>query len=105
MNEHSEHFRNKISTFQEYEKQFQNETLLNCGVFGGEIQIMKLFIEKLWAIHRDFNCNNKSAFTGDMGAFNFLVRTQFNEQLIHGKPVNTEFKAYETNSICWFKHK
>jgi hypothetical protein len=41
-----------------------------------------------------------------MGAFNYLVRTQFNHQLLHGAPVNTVFKMYETErNDCWFRHK
>jgi len=41
-----------------------------------------------------------------MGAFNYLTRTQFNEQIIHGTPVNTVFKGYENERTdCWFRHK
>jgi outer membrane protein OmpA-like peptidoglycan-associated protein len=57
---------------------------------GGNITIMKHFIKKLWNIHQKYNSDNKTAFTGDMGAFNYLIRTQYNNKVIHGKPVNTE---------------
>jgi len=41
-----------------------------------------------------------------MGAFNYLVRTQYNSNLIHGKPVNTVFKGFEVERTdCWFRHK
>ena len=49
---------------------------------------------------------NQTAFTGDMGAFNYLARTQFNSHLRHGAPVNTVFKMYENErQDCWFRHK
>jgi hypothetical protein len=41
-----------------------------------------------------------------MGAFNYLARTKFNNQLKHGAPVNTLFKGYELErKDCWFRHK
>jgi hypothetical protein len=41
-----------------------------------------------------------------MGAFNYLMRIKFNEQVIHGAPVNTVFKSYENErEDCWFRHK
>jgi hypothetical protein len=66
---------------------------------------MKPFINQLWSIHQYYNNDNCTSYTGDMGAFNYLVRTQYNDKVIHGKPVNTEFKKYETDSSCWFQHK
>jgi hypothetical protein len=67
---------------------------------------MLQFIIKLCAIHAQANCDNNSAFTGDMGAFNYLARTQFNKQLFHGAPVNTVFKLYQQQRVdCWFRHK
>ena len=64
------------------------------------------FLQQLCAIHQHANYNNKTAYTGDMGAFNYLARTVFNQQLIHGAPVNTVFKGYEIDrNDCWFRHK
>lgn len=106
MKAHSEHFRNQIADYSVYEKQFGSETLLNCGIFGGRIEVMQAFIEKLCALHDTHNRNNKTAYTGDMGAFNYLARTQFNQNLLHGAPINTVFKAYENERTdCWFRHK
>jgi hypothetical protein len=103
---HSEHLRAKITNYVEYEAQFKNATLLNCGIIGGKIEVMKEFIEKLSLIHRRYNFDNYSEYTGDMGAFNYLIRTQFNERLAHGFPINTEFKAYQNErKDCWFRHK
>lgn len=105
MQAHSSHLRNGIADYADYEKLYKNETLLNCGVFGGQIHMMRPFIKKLWAIHQTYNHDNATAYTGDMGAFNYLIRTQYNEQVIHGAPVNSEFKSYDASSNFWFKHK
>jgi hypothetical protein len=105
MQQHSEHLRNKISDYATYETNFKNEILLNCGIIGGTIGVMHPFISKLWAIHEHYNFDNKTLYTGDMGAFNYLVRTQYNNRVLHGNPVNTEFKKYDGDSSCWFKHK
>ena len=105
MQQHAENLRNNIRDYKMYEYNFANSVLLNCGIMGGNITIMKQFINKLWALHQKYNSDNKTAFTGDMGAFNYLIRTQYNNKVIHGKPVNTEFKKYLENTLCWFKHK
>jgi len=106
MKAHSANLRGKIKDYAEYEKKFENETLLNCGIIGGTTPLMFNFIQKLCDIHLNYNSENQTAFTGDMGAFNYLVRTQFSNQLIHGEPVNTVFKMYENDrEDCWFRHK
>jgi hypothetical protein len=106
MMDHSTNLRNNISDYDEYESKFGSETLLNCGVIGSKAPIFFDYIKKLCAIHESANSANQTAFTGDMGAFNYLARTQFNSHLIHGAPVNTVFKMYENErQDCWFKHK
>jgi hypothetical protein len=106
MMDHSTNLRNNISDYDEYESKFGSETLLNCGVIGSKAPIFFDFIKKLCAIHESANSTNQTAFTGDMGAFNYLARTQFNSHLIHGAPVNTVFKMYENErQDCWFRHK
>jgi hypothetical protein len=106
MLDHATHLRQKIADYADYERVFEHETLLNCGIIGGKMPVFKDFIQKLWAIHQQFNCDNNTAYTGDMGAFNYLARTQFNTQLKHGAPINTVFKLYENERMdCWFRHK
>ena len=106
MMDHSTHLRNNISDYADYESKFGSETLLNCGIIGSNAPIFFDFIKKLCAIHETANSANQTAFTGDMGAFNYLARTQFNSHLIHGAPVNTVFKMYENErQDCWFRHK
>jgi hypothetical protein len=106
MNAHSAHLRSKIADYEMYEYKFKNHILLNCGIMGGSIAVMKTFINQLANLHGQYNFDNKTSYTGDMGAFNYLVRKKYNTLLLHGAPVNTVFKAYETQPTnCWFKHK
>ena len=105
MQQHAQHLRNKITDYTAYETNFKNEVLLNCGIIGGTIAVIRPFVRKLWAIHKKYNFDNQTLYTGDMGAFNYLIRTQYNHNVVHGNPVNTEFKKYEFSDSCWFKHK
>lgn len=106
MHDHSAHLREQISDYADYENRFGQETLLNCGIIGGNMPIFFSFLEKLCNIHARYNLLNKTAFTGDMGAFNYLARTQFTDQIVSGAPINTVFKLYQTDrSDCWFRHK
>jgi len=106
MRAHATHLREQMTDYRAYEKHFAKETLLNCGVIGGAFPIFFDFLQQLCALHEMYNRANKTAYTGDMGAFNYLARTRFNENLRHGFPVNTVFKAYENDRMdCWFRHK
>lgn len=106
MHDHATHLRNRIADYADYETRFGQETLLNCGIIGGNRAVMQPFIEQLAAIHEQYNHDNQTAYTGDMGAFNYLIHTQFNNRVFHGPPVNTEFKAYQNSRTdCWFRHK
>lgn len=106
MQAHSEHLRSKITNYAQYEEKYCNSTLLNCGIVGGNINVMIEFIRKLSNIHRLYNTDNKTAYTGDMGAFNYLIHSEFEDRYLHGIPINTEFKAYQTHRTdCWFRHK
>ncbi len=103
---HAENLRKNIPDYAAYERIFGKETLLNCGIIGGDALLFFDFLQQLCAIHRYANRDNKTAYTGDMGVFNYLARTMFNQQLIPGAPVNTVFKQYENDrKDCWFRHK
>ena len=102
---HSEHLRMQIADYADYELKFKNHTLLNCGIIGGSITVVHPFINSLSSIHQQYNSSNQTAYTGDMGAFNYLIRTQYNNFVKHGNPINTVFKNYSTDESCWFKHK
>ena len=106
MKDHATHLRKNMVDYAAYEEAFKDEQLLNCGIIGGDIKVMQEFILALTQIHQHYNHYNQTAFTGDMGAFNYLARTKYNTRLCYGKPINTIFKAFENNNNdCWFKHK
>ena len=106
MQAHATHLRQQIADYASYEAAFKYHTLLNCGIIGGTIQVIQPFIQQLWAIHQQCSANNTSAYTGDMGAFNYLARTKFNDNVLHGAPINSVFKTYDfSNPNCWFRHK
>lgn len=106
MRNHSKHLRTVLPDYANYESSFAQETLLNCGIIGGNASLLYSFVEKLCSLHHLANYNNKTSSTGDMGVFNYLVRTQFNKYLKFGEPINTVFKMYENDrNDCWFRHK
>jgi hypothetical protein len=106
MQNHSTHLRNSIPDFADYEEQNKDKTLLNCGIIGGSFKVMKSLMDQLSHIHSTYTIHNKTPYTLDMGTFNYISRTQFEQHLHHGVPINTEFKQYQTNSSdCWFRHK
>ena len=106
MQDHNTHLRNQIPSFIEFENENANETLLNCGIIGGNLSVVKELINGMVKLHLTHTVTNKTPYTLDMGVFNYVARTQFKHQLIHGEPVNTEFKKFENDRTdCWFRHK
>jgi hypothetical protein len=106
MLEHSAHFRKTIPNFTQYEEKFKNASLLNCGIIGGKTKVMLEFLKHVCEVNEKYNQGNTRAYTGDMGAFNYIIRTYFNSRIIHGFPVNTVFKEYQVDrKDCWFRHK
>lgn len=106
MQAHNDHLRNSMPGFTLYEELNKNKTLLNCGVIGANISVMELLLAEMIAIHDAYSFTNKTAYTLDMGVFNYIARTAFADKIIHGEPVNTIFKKYEIERTdCWFRHK
>jgi hypothetical protein len=103
---HGEHLRLNLPGYANFEEQYQNDTLLNCGIIGGSFEKMSDLMQKLADLHSTYTQSNNTKYTLDMGAFNYLARTVFGSELIHGAPVNTIFKGYEADrKDCWFRHK
>lgn len=106
MKAHSTHLRNQIPDFIPYEQANSHQQLLNCGIIGGKISHILPLMEQLSYIHRTYTITNQTPYTLDMGAFNYVMRTAFGNQIKHGPPVNTRFKGYESaRTDCWFRHK
>jgi hypothetical protein len=106
MRDHCSHLRNHMPEFGRFEEINKTQTLLNCGVMGGKTAVMLSLMEELARIHTTYTISNRTPYTLDMGAFNFVARTRFSYLLRHGFPVNTRFKSYESERTdCWFRHK
>ena len=105
MHLHGTHLRNRINDYFEIETKNKSHQLLNCGIIGGNVSVMNSLIESIWQLHNTYNFDNKTSYTGDMGAFNYLLRKHYYEKIIHGSPVNSEFKTYFDDGTNWFQHK
>jgi hypothetical protein len=105
MYNHGSHLRGRIKDYAEIETINKSITLLNCGIIGGNISIISSLIDSIWQIHEEYNFDNSTSFTGDMGAFNYILRKKYSNCILHGSPINTEFKSYFDDGTCWFQHK
>lgn len=84
-------------------KDYLDNNILNAGILGGSICDLKVIVSKMSKILLETNI---SKTTVDMCAFNHVLYTYYEDVLIHGAPVNTEFRKEDINNqICWFKHK
>lgn len=86
--------------------------LLNAGLLGGDREIVMSFLTRL-VMHWEDN-RKDMAFSdvetigeSDMGIFNYIARQFFQNEIIHGRKVNTVFKRYQNTqgSLSWWKHK
>ena len=103
--EHCKHLRNEIENFELFELQNKNNTLLNCGIIGGSLELMQQTLATMVHFHQQCAANNNTPFTLDMGVFNYVMYSQ-KISFHHGFPVNTIFKSYENERTdCWFRHK
>jgi len=105
MQNHGTHLRSRIEDYIEIESDYKLYSLLNCGIIGGTISIIRPLIASIWQIHENYNFDNTTSFTGDMGAFNYIVRKNYNNRILHGTPINSEFKSYFDDGTNWFMHK
>lgn len=106
MYNHCTHFRNTVPGFTKYELENKEKSLLNCGIIGGSLPVIANMMNNLAFVHATYSNTNTTAYTLDMGAFNFVARTQFTKTILHGPPINTLFKQYQTERTdCWFRHK
>lgn len=100
----------RASYLQDFFSKNSNLTLLNAGVMGGDAIIVQDFIRVLIDYYFT-NCadtlhgKDQSVGLSDMGLFNYVAYKHFNDKLIFGREVCTSFKAFESNSISYFKHK
>jgi hypothetical protein len=105
MHNHGSHLRSRITDYINIESAYKSHRLLNCGIIGGTITTIQPLIASIWQIHENYNFDNTTSFTGDMGAFNYILRKNYSNRIFHGSPVNSEFKSYFDDGTNWFMHK
>ena len=103
------------STLQKFMKGNPNLPLVNAGVMGGDRATVMGFAHRLVKMYFDdwidfiygwehTRLNSEQA--GDMGAFNYVARTEYADVLSSGPHVTTIFKGEEKNNrTAWWKHK
>jgi glycosyltransferase involved in cell wall biosynthesis len=86
--------------FESFFKTHKNKPLLNAGVIGGRKCIVEAFLTRLvWYIQ------NHEILFSDMALFNYVLYTEFAEQVKHGRKVTNVFKSYNKCGDFWFAHK
>jgi GT2 family glycosyltransferase len=96
-----QHHRN--TTLLQFIAQNGTRTLLNAGLTGGRRETVMAFIHALLSFYFD---EHKQVGDFEMGAYNYIARTQFPGLIEHGRQVNTIFKTYDRSSIeSWWRHK
>jgi len=89
----------------------QRETLLNAGLVGGDVETVLEYTARMIDVYQKLEherqlMKRKGPGLTDMGAHNYVCYTYFKDRIVHGKQVNTQFKAYEAdNGVSWWKHK
>jgi hypothetical protein len=77
--------------------------VLNCGILGGEIDIVSDFLYEMCEVVNK-TTNRQKTKVGDMSLFNYVLYRYF-PYVIHGVPVNSVFRKYEDRDDVWFIHK
>lgn len=81
----------------------KNNVMLNAGIVGGHVLLVKDFLEKLTDLH---NSNSKKVRKSlDMPIFNYCVMKYFPNNYVTGDIVHTPYRRKITQSSSWWKHK
>lgn len=87
---------------------WRTQPLLNAGILGGDVDTVIDFCGKMIDYYTQFEEDAKlrrmhGAGLTDMGVFNLVAYSHFKP--VHGRQVTTVFKAEQTQSAAWWKHK
>lgn len=92
--------------------EFGSQTLLNCGLIGGERELLMRFFHRVYSKLTDnlraraLGIERNLTGLGDMGAVNLVAWREFADRLVYGPQINTIFKAFErNNTVAWWRHK
>jgi hypothetical protein len=102
LTERNGYFYDIIKDFKEYEINNAALQLNNCGIVGGNFDIMKSFVNDVADI---LLLGNVEKDTVDMSVTNYLIHTKYKDKFFCGHPFNTRFRHDEVNSECYVKHK
>lgn len=80
----------------------KNAPLLNAGICGGSKGIVLAFLNKLCENIERMNCG-----LTDMAVYNYTLYLFFGGSIVHGRQVNTVFKAFDkvNKEGSFFRHK
>jgi hypothetical protein len=98
----NKYFYNIIPDFKEYENTYYDIQLKNCGIVGGNINIVSEFIDDMSDLLLNGNVEED---TVDMSITNYLIHTKYKDKHIFGYPLNTKFNFDEFDYNCYIKHK
>jgi hypothetical protein len=96
------YFHDIIPDFIEYENRTKNNIIYNCGIIGGDINIILDFLSDMVNILLK---GNVKTTTVDMSVANYLIYTKYKNNFFAGYPLNTPYKFNEIRKDCYFKHK
>lgn len=99
----NEDLKDKLPEVYDHIKNKPKTKLLNCGVVGGRIGVMKKYLSKMGDLVEKAGPIEK---TVDMSIHNYVVREYFGEKVKHGPPLNSSFgKLQKSRTDVWFIHK
>jgi hypothetical protein len=81
----------------------KRDTLLNCGIIGGDAKTYRSFLGKFWEVAETAAKGVTDAT--DMPIGNYVFFKHFNGKIVSGAPINTRFKHFEKVNGVWFQHK
>lgn len=92
--------RHQEPTVNRYLRENGQHPLLNCGVVGGNRKLVMQLCRDMYLYHSDYPQD-----LTEMGIFNKLVYTRYNEFIESGRHITSLFKAFERTTNAWFRHK
>lgn len=101
----------KATFLQEFMKANTGRQLLNAGLVGGDRATVLAFLHALVKAYFEheselfYKTDTEPLGIGDMGLFNQVAYTQFEDVIVYGSLVNTVFKANAKNDFSFWRHK
>lgn len=83
----------------------ESNQIYNAGILGGRRDYVVKFLENMVSIFKNFDEDQKRENL-NMIVFNYVVYNKFNENVVSGFPLNSDYKKYQNDrkDVC-FIHK